>query len=1216
MAGQTTIFTFEARDKNLGALIEANRERLRRLNAEFKKVDEGTQEYKDLAVQIAATKEETRKLTDEQKKLNREFAAMDVPTDSLAGLRIEYAKLNDQIAKLSAAERNSQFGKKMIADSAAVKKQIDSVEQSLGRFTGNVGNYRSAFLSITQVISGGLIGGGLAVTINEISQVLSKGIAAVSDYGAALDRLSSITGVTGTALTDLEQRAKDLTTIDVNGQKIVNTAQDIFEAFTLVGSARPELLKDAEGLQEVTKQAIILSKASGENLITSVEAITTTLGQFNERAKASGRIINELAAGSKEGASEIKDTTEALKKFGTTAAVSNVNTAESIALIETLADRQLKGEAAGVQLRNILAKLAGADILPRKALKELEQAGVSLDVLKDKTLPLSVRLQELGKLQGNTAALTKAFGLENLSAAQILTQGVPRYNALLKSIQGTDEAYKQAAINADNLKNRMANLQKNGVNALTNTFLLLEPALENAVNGFNFIVTAIGDFMEIPLSDTLREQQAEFNALIGVLRNTTIEENQRTAVIKTLKNEYPQYLKFVNDDVNGQIDLAASLEEGNKQFEARILLQATEEQRTKLTREKLELESQLTKELIEQEKTKQAGRANDLAFQGKETTTTRADVSESNIEDLRERISSVDAELQKMLENANVTAQRTVGKTLEQLQVQYTDTGDVVKKVNRDIGGTAKENDAVAGSIRFLNEQVDELQKKIQNTPLDSPLLEKLVTDLDKAQKELKKAEQAFLQLQFKAKFGRELTAPDLTDGEQPTIEIIPELKVDADTKKDAKEKAAELKRETERGLEAIEFPIAVVLPDEEQRALDAFNEQRKKADEDYYANQQKLADEAAAKEEQRREQLKQAAINAASQIADATFAIQQNRVDREEQIAIQALENEYNRKIEKAGGNAKKVAALEKELAAKREAIEKESAKKRKKIAKTEAIIQGALSVVEALPDLVLAAFAAAATIAQIAVIDSQEFAEGGFPEEKKREQRKRLPRGVRLSAASNKLIAAFSQAPGGYAGAGIAPPDSTGRRPAGAYMKNGQMIVYHEGEYIAPASQVARHPEVFNFLETERKQVAKPFAKGGYSATAQPEYIAPASQVAKYPHLFGALNGEVAMSGYKERFPAMDRLVNRPEYGRASISFATGGFTTVPPPAEVKAERVVKVEAGLSEEQFRLLVETLSKSISTETGKEVRNGIALGLNDNNRQSERIAALGEQRTV
>jgi TP901 family phage tail tape measure protein len=521
---------FEIEIENVGAArrIEELREEIRRLNKELKGADAGSDAFKELIAKITDAKLETAELKEQQKQLNREFQAAKFPKDSLQGLRIEYGKLTDQIKILSAAERGSKFGESLIKNAANVKGQIDGIEQSLGRFTGNVGNYRSAFASLAEIATGGLIGGGVVVTINALTNAFTKGLTSLFDYTAGLSRLSAITGVTGAALDDLGQRARGLTTIELSdGSEIVNTAQDIFEAFTLVGSARPELLEDAAALEEVSKQAIVLSKASGDDLETSVRAVTTTLGQFKEESSAAGRIINELAAGSKLGASEIRDTTVALQKFGTTASVSNVSTAESIALIETLADRQLKGEEAGVQLRNILAKLAGADILPKKALAELEQAGVSLDVLKDTTLPLITRLQELGKLQGNTAALTKVFGLENLSAAQIITQGIPKYEELLAGIQGTNEAYVQAGIQADNAAQRFENLQNKGLNLLTQAFLGIEPVITSVVDLLGGLVDVLSAAPEF-----LSENAEEVVALSFVLLSFT--KASQTAAASTL----------------------------------------------------------------------------------------------------------------------------------------------------------------------------------------------------------------------------------------------------------------------------------------------------------------------------------------------------------------------------------------------------------------------------------------------------------------------------------------------------------------------------------------------------------------------------------------------------------------------------------------------------------------------------------------------------------
>lgn len=505
--GQKIIFQLVVEDAGLTARIEQLRASIRGLNKDIR-ANPGPEEMNALAAQLAKAKRELADLVKEQKDLNREFAALKVPADSLAGLRLEYARLAKEIAQLTEAERKSEFGKSIIKNAASVKAKIDGIEQSIGRFTGNVGNYRAAFTSLFDIAGGVLLAGGISNGVQLITNTINKGIDAVEEYGVAFSRLSAITGVTGKDLEDLRQKAQELTTIKVGDFEITNTAKDIFDAFTLVGSARPELLQDSDALKDVAKQAIVLSKASGDDLKTSVEAVTTELGQFKLNASESRRVINELAAGSKEGASEITDTTQALQKFGTTAANNNISTAESVALIETLADRQLKGAEAGTQLRNILAKLAGADIIPAKGLKQLQDAGVNINVLKDSSIPLIDRLKELSKVQGNTSALAKVFGLENLQAAQIITEGLPKYEDLLQKIQGTDEAYKQAAINADNFQTRLDNLKTKGVNVLVNAFLGLEPAINSGVE----LISGFVDLL-VQMGQIVTDNSAEFAAL-------------------------------------------------------------------------------------------------------------------------------------------------------------------------------------------------------------------------------------------------------------------------------------------------------------------------------------------------------------------------------------------------------------------------------------------------------------------------------------------------------------------------------------------------------------------------------------------------------------------------------------------------------------------------------------------------------------------------------
>lgn len=491
---QTILFKFTAEDIGVAKAQDNVKDRLREINKEIKAAKQLGNPYDKLLAESVKLNRETADLRNQQKALNREFQATKVPTDSLAGLRLEYGRLIDKVKELSVAERQSPAGKALIKNAASVRSEISGIEASLGRFTNNVGNYKSALLGIGDSLTGGLATGGVAAGVTALIGLMKVGARVAIDYEKKLDDLSALTGVTGAGLAKLQDVEQGLRQIDLAGVEVVSTGSEILNALKLVGGARPELLQNADALGEVTKQAIVLSKAGGDTLQQSVTGLTTVLGQFNQGAADSERIINELAAGAKVGASEIPQTTDALREFGTVANINNATTAESVALIELLADRQLKGAEAGTQLRNILTKLASADVLPKKAQEAFKRLGIDINVLKDTTLPLQTRLEELAKANGDLAALSKAFGVENLQAATIITEGLPKYAALKAGIEGTNEAYIQAGIRADNASTAIDNLTNKVQNRLQKTFEQATPAIKSLTGFLGELVDTSLDF--------------------------------------------------------------------------------------------------------------------------------------------------------------------------------------------------------------------------------------------------------------------------------------------------------------------------------------------------------------------------------------------------------------------------------------------------------------------------------------------------------------------------------------------------------------------------------------------------------------------------------------------------------------------------------------------------------------------------------------------------
>lgn len=406
-------------------------------------------------------------------------------------LQAQLVALKNQYKDLSETEAKSQLGQRLGSQINGISSKLKQQDALLGDFQRNVGNYKQSLLGVGDLLTGGLATGGIVVGVSLLKDAMVAGVNQSIKYQQSLSNLSALTGLQGAGLENLNQIARGLQNIEVNGQRIVNTGPDILEALKLVGGARPELLGDAEAMGDVAKNAIILSKASGDDLKSSIEAVTTTLGQFKLAGKDSSTIVNQLAAGAKEGSAEIPQITSALKEFGTVAEISNISTSNSIALTEVLADRQLKGAEAGTQLRNVLSKLASADILPKAAQEQFKRLGIDINILKDSTLPFETRLRELGKAQGDVAALTKIFGLENLQAATIITSGIDRYVALDKAVQGTSEAYKQAGINADNAASKIENIQKGALNSLEQKISDSSTATGILVDGFDLLVNKL-----------------------------------------------------------------------------------------------------------------------------------------------------------------------------------------------------------------------------------------------------------------------------------------------------------------------------------------------------------------------------------------------------------------------------------------------------------------------------------------------------------------------------------------------------------------------------------------------------------------------------------------------------------------------------------------------------------------------------------------------------
>lgn len=348
--------------------------------------------------------------------------------------------------EIEALPRNSDKYKQKVEElsqaNAALKNHRDQIR-------GVNGSYKQANTGLGSMIKQfAPLAGAVAIGGKVISGITSA-VSSWYENNIKLEKsLSSLKSLTGASAEDLEFYKEEAIQM---GKTTTLSATQVVDAFKLIGSNKPELLKNKEALAETTKEVITLAEAAEMDLGASAQALTGALNQFGKGADEASRFTNALAAGSQAGASDIQSLSDSLDKSGSVMAGYNIEIEQGIGLLETMGEKNIKGAEAGTKLRNVLLTMQSIKALPPEAIGQLESFGVNIDVVADKTQPLNVRLEEMAKISGDATAMTKVFGKENQVAAAAILNNTEKVQEYTEAVTGTYTAYEQARINTNNL---------------------------------------------------------------------------------------------------------------------------------------------------------------------------------------------------------------------------------------------------------------------------------------------------------------------------------------------------------------------------------------------------------------------------------------------------------------------------------------------------------------------------------------------------------------------------------------------------------------------------------------------------------------------------------------------------------------------------------------------------------------------------------------------
>lgn len=319
---------------------------------------------------------------------------------------------------------------RLLMDDSQFDSKIKKAHGSTARFKKNCYMAQSVYDGFMKSLRNVAVFTGVSAAMSDV-------IRTSMEFEKSMSSLSALTGATGDDLEFLRIQAINL------GATTTQTASQVADAFKLIGSQQPQLLKSKEALVAVTRSAIMLAEASESDVPTSAKALSGTLNQMGAGAERAEEFVNILAAASQQGSADIDYLNKAVEKSGGTANATGVKFNQLVAAIETIAPKVTEASEAGTQLRNIFLTLESS----------------SDRNLKPSVVGLSGALETLAAKHYDAGQMAKLFGKENVNAALALTNGLSTYKELEVSITNTNTAQEQALTNTNNLAGSITKLQ-------------------------------------------------------------------------------------------------------------------------------------------------------------------------------------------------------------------------------------------------------------------------------------------------------------------------------------------------------------------------------------------------------------------------------------------------------------------------------------------------------------------------------------------------------------------------------------------------------------------------------------------------------------------------------------------------------------------------------------------------------------------------------------
>lgn len=289
--------------------------------------------------------------------------------------------------------------------------------QPLGRITGSVDEFRKSLdASNARVLAFGASAGAIFAVQKSFESLIRTTI----NVQKNLTDINTILGLS----------SKNLQSF---GDQLFKVAAQTGQSFDTVSQAAVEFSRQGLGVEETlkrTRDALILTRLSGLDVVASTEALTATINSFNKVALDSTTIVNKLATVDAAFAVSSADLAEAIQRVGSSAESVGLNLDQLVALVTSVQQTTARGGSViGNSLKTIFTRLERTEVLD-----QLEQLGLQVRNLDGSFRPAIDTLTQLA---------TKFDGLSDSQRANVaeLVGGVFQINILKAALGDLGKQY-------------------------------------------------------------------------------------------------------------------------------------------------------------------------------------------------------------------------------------------------------------------------------------------------------------------------------------------------------------------------------------------------------------------------------------------------------------------------------------------------------------------------------------------------------------------------------------------------------------------------------------------------------------------------------------------------------------------------------------------------------------------------------------------------------